>query len=316
MSWSLRQFPDALALVAERVAQATGIPMAHVEKDFWVTEALRGLAVCSAATGVSIVFKGGTSLSKAFGLIQRFSEDVDVIVVVPGNSKGQNDRLLKQFVAAAEESTGLESTVDPRTATKGMKRTATLTYPTGSTSGALRSGVLLELGTRGGAMPTSQRQVASLIVEHWPGEGMEADFAEAEPVALRVLAPVRTLIEKLMILHHAALTGDAVEQQRLARHYYDVWCLLRDNGTVTALSESPADVLAREVSTFTEAAGLGASARPANGFAASPAFDYRATGPARSVYESIVLDQLLWPEALRPSLEDCCGLVQSHADLL
>lgn len=83
--------------------------------------------------------------------------------------------MLKQFVAAAEESTGLESTVDPRTATKGVKRTATLTYPTGSTSGALRSGVLLELGTRGGAMPTSQRQVASLIVEHWPGEEMGAD---------------------------------------------------------------------------------------------------------------------------------------------
>lgn len=81
MSWSLRQLPDALAVAAERVAQATGIPMAHVEKDFWVTEALRGLAVCSAATGVSIVFKGGTSLSKAFGLIQWFSEDVGVVPV-------------------------------------------------------------------------------------------------------------------------------------------------------------------------------------------------------------------------------------------
>lgn len=66
--------------------------MAHVEKDFWVTEVLRGIARCSADTGVSAVFKGGTSLSKAFGLIRRFSEDVDVIVIAPGHSTGQDNR--------------------------------------------------------------------------------------------------------------------------------------------------------------------------------------------------------------------------------
>ena len=46
------------------------------------------------------MFKGGTSLSKAFGLIRRFSEDVDVIVMAPGHSTGQDDRCLKSFVAA------------------------------------------------------------------------------------------------------------------------------------------------------------------------------------------------------------------------
>ena len=74
------------------MAEATGVPIAHVEKDFWVTEVLRGIARCSAVTGVSAVFKGGTSLSKAFGLIRRFSEDVDVIVIAPGHSTGQDDR--------------------------------------------------------------------------------------------------------------------------------------------------------------------------------------------------------------------------------
>ena len=92
MSWPLRESPDALAASAARVARATGILMAQVEKDFWVTEVLRGVARCSADTGVSAVFKGGTSLSKAFGLIQRFSEDVDVIVIAPGQSTGQDDR--------------------------------------------------------------------------------------------------------------------------------------------------------------------------------------------------------------------------------
>ncbi len=316
MSWSLRESPDAVAVAASRVEGVTGIPMAHVEKDFWVTEVLRGVARCSASTGVSAVFKGGTSLSKAFGLIQRFSEDVDIIVIVPGQSTGGDNRMLKQFVSAAEKSTGLDSELDTRTATKGVKRTVTLAYPTDSAPSPLRSGVLLELGTRGGAMPTSQRHVTSLLVEHGPRAGIDLDFVEAEPVATHVLAPVRTLVEKLMIVHHAASTGDAVEQQRLARHYYDIWCLLTDHDTVGALAESPADVLAREVSTFTGAAGLDGTTRPPNGFAASPAFELTATRSARDAFESVVLDQLVWPRAPRPSFEDCLRVVRLYADYL
>ena len=182
--------------------------MAHVEKDFWVTEVLRGVARCSADTGVSAVFKGGTSLSKAFGLIERFSEDVDVIVIAPGQGSGQDDRCLKSFVTAAEAATGLTATIDSRTATKGVKRTARLEYPTNSATGALQQGILLELGARGGAMPTVQRSVRSLLVDHGTAAGLQADFDEAEPVTLHVLAPVRTLVEKLIIVHHAASKGE------------------------------------------------------------------------------------------------------------
>lgn len=101
-----------------------------------------------------------------------------------------------------------------------------------------------------------QRQVVSLLVEHAPEAGLRSDFLESEPVMMHVLAPVRTLIEKLMIVHYAGSRGDVTEQERLARHYYDIWCLLSDHDTIAALQESPADVLAREVSTFTDAAGL------------------------------------------------------------
>ena len=60
---------------------------------------------------------------------------------------------------------------------------------------------------------------------------------------LRVLGPVRTLVEKLMILHHAATAGDETEQVRHARHYYDVWCLLNDEPTIAAFTEWPCDAL-------------------------------------------------------------------------
>lgn len=146
MTWHLRESPTTLAAGTARVAEATDIPTAHVEKDFWITEVLCGIAKCTMETGISTVLKGGTSLSKAFNLIRRFSEDVDVIVITPGHSTGQDDRCLKSFVTAVETSIGLKATIDGRTATRGIKRTARLRYPTNTETGALQQGVILELG--------------------------------------------------------------------------------------------------------------------------------------------------------------------------
>lgn len=316
MTFVFRDAPDALATAASQVASATGIPMAHVEKDFWVTEVLRGVARHSAETGVSAVFKGGTSLSKAFGLLQRFSEDIDIIVMVPGESVGKDNACLKSFVAAAETATGLAADVDPTTATKGVKRTVTLAYPTAAPPVALSQGVRLELGVRGGTMPMIQRSVTSLLVQHGSQTGLEVSFAEAVPFTMHVLAPVRTLVEKLMIVHHAAVAGDALEQARLARHYYDIWCLLNDADTVAALSETPVDVLEREVVTFTAAAELQATRRPPGGFSTSAAFDPVAAQSVRSAFETIVLAQLVWPDAPRPTFEECCETVHRQASVL
>ena len=83
MSHRLRDNPDELDVYVTMIAAQTGIPAAHLEKDFWVTEVLRGAATASSSTGCSVIFKGGTSLSKAHRLIQRFSEDVDLIVILP-----------------------------------------------------------------------------------------------------------------------------------------------------------------------------------------------------------------------------------------
>ncbi|MGH8997927.1 MAG: nucleotidyl transferase AbiEii/AbiGii toxin family protein [Acidimicrobiia bacterium] len=69
--------PPACLFSPPQVADETGIPAAHVEKDFWVTEVLRGVVAGAVASKVVMVFKGGTSLSKAYGIIERFSEDVD-----------------------------------------------------------------------------------------------------------------------------------------------------------------------------------------------------------------------------------------------
>src|SRR5690606_30023406 len=120
-------------------------------------------------------------------------------------------------------------------------------FPSAHDSGALRSGVLMELGTRGGALPQRRLAVQSLIVEHAESIGMPIDFDEAEPVSILVLEPVRTLVDKLVLLHHAATEGDAVRKEATARHYYDVDRLLRNDDVLAQLREPPIDVLAREV---------------------------------------------------------------------
>ena len=64
------------AQLVQIVARSTGIAAALIEKDYWVTHTLWAIH----QTGLDLWFKGGTSLSKGFGLIQRFSEDLDLIV--------------------------------------------------------------------------------------------------------------------------------------------------------------------------------------------------------------------------------------------
>ena len=313
MSAPLRTRLDELEVYVTRVAEATGIPAAHLEKDFWVTEVLRGAANASESTGCSVIFKGGTSLSKAHRLIRRFSEDVDLVVVLPEGGKGARDSALKAFVVAAESTTGVKGAVDPASATKGVKRTAAFAYPTTHRS-VLRPSVLMELGTRGGALPFRRLAVHSLIAEHAEAVSLPVDFDEAAPISLLVVEPVRTLVEKLVLLHHAATEGDAQRQATTARHYYDVDRLLRDEGVLAELQSGPIDLLAREVTEHSRAAGLPTATRPSDGFTASPAWDPSATS-AEAAYNAVT-EQLLWPGAPVSTFAECCRRVHELAGLL
>jgi predicted nucleotidyltransferase component of viral defense system len=308
--------PDVLEVYVTRIAEATRIPPSHIEKDYWVTEVLRGAAKASSDTGCSVVFKGGTSLSKAHHLIQRFSEDVDLIVVLPAGGAKSKDTTLKAFVEGAATATGLVGETDTATTTKGVKRTVTFAYPTARESGVLRSGVMMELGTRGGALPQRRLAVQSLITEHAESVGLPVDFDEAAPVSLLVLEPVRTLVDKLVLLHHAATEGDDARRAATARHYYDVDRLVRNDDVVAQLGDLPIDVIAREVCEHSRAAGLPTAERPKEGFAASPAWDPKSAAVAAGVYTDLVLPSLVWPGAPRSVFAECCERVRSSADLL
>jgi predicted nucleotidyltransferase component of viral defense system len=130
VTYQLVAEPDAVAALSAQVALETGLPAAHIEKDFWITEVLRGVVAAAAAANVEVLFKGGTSLSKAFGLIRRFSEDVDVLVIFPPGGQGARDTLLKRLVRGATEATLLAPVTVPEATGKGEKRGTRFYYGT------------------------------------------------------------------------------------------------------------------------------------------------------------------------------------------
>ena len=88
------EFGPTLDAAAERL----GISPTAVEKDYWVSEVLRVLA---AEFGGDFVFKGGTSLSKGYRIVERFSEDVDVLVLPGERGRGATDTLMKNMGTSA-----------------------------------------------------------------------------------------------------------------------------------------------------------------------------------------------------------------------
>lgn len=137
-----------------------------MEKDFWLTEILRAATVPLDVVGkgggshpVRTVFKGGTSLSRAYGLIERFSEDVDLLVGFPDVELSTNvrDKALKRIRDEVARHLRLDgAAVQAESATTGVKRNVRYHYPTSRrhTHGLMSEGVLREMGSRGGTHPT------------------------------------------------------------------------------------------------------------------------------------------------------------------
>ena len=312
----LRDDSRLLQAAIGEVVERTSIPWAHVEKDFWLTEALRAMTAIADAERFTLLLKGGTSLSKAYRLIERFSEDVDVLVVLPTGSKGAQDRLLRRLIDEAANGCGLPAVVESSGTTKAVKRAARLQFPINATALAgTTDGLLVELGSRGGTMPHERLTIRSLIAEHSHAD--LSDVEEAAPFEISVLSPARTLVEKLVLLHTAHVGGDATRIAKTARHYYDVHQLLDRPEILDELARQGVDALARDVVTYSTAAELPADARPTGGFAASPAFLRGSTSveQASAAYRRII-DQLVWSDSKRPTIEACLAQVQAAADVL
>ena len=312
----LREDPLALAQWSNEVARATRIPLEHVVKDFWITESLRAMASRASEQSVLLVFKGGTSLSKGYRIISRFSDDIDLLCLAEGGETAVHNAMRRLHKAVADQ-LGVEPWVDTNKSMKGEFRPAQYEYPgqvllEGEAPGTIR----VELSTWGGSIPSEVKTLRSLIAEHAGAAGLSHSYEENESFDIRVLRPERTLVEKLVILHDAATRGEH-RQRKTARHYYDLWCLLDRPELRALLAGQGTLALANEVYKHNSASKSSTGQRrPVGGFATSAAFTGAGPAASRDEYARRVVGGLIWPGHPRPTFDECLARIQEYAKIL
>lgn len=219
--------------VVSATAQAQNIDRLFVEKDYWITRSLAQLA--RSPYHNDMVFKGGTSLSKAYGLTHRFSEDID-IAVIDANRFSQNQ--LKRLIhrAAHAMSEGLEEVEkDPITRKTSAYYKQLYRFPTAMRlTGVLpiRQGqILLEINSFGNPYPFVSVEIESFITEFLQTQERFHTIIEEyalQPFTIRVLDKRRTLLEKTVSLLRFSFAQDIKELAAKIRHFYDLYFLVND----------------------------------------------------------------------------------------
>lgn len=213
----------------QATAQRMQIPEIYIEKDYWVTFALYTIFTSPLATDA--VFKGGTALNKCFGIIERFSEDIDLVVL---RREGETDSKLKTKLKKLSRLVGQqipEIEVDGLTHKMGMIRKTVHEYPKTfkGSYGQVRDVLVLESTWLGRYEPYHNHRINCYIYEMMRTVGQE-DVAEKHgllPFTVQVLDVRRTICEKVMSLVRFSYGKTPVEQlKNKIRHMYDIHQLL------------------------------------------------------------------------------------------
>jgi hypothetical protein len=240
---------DRAALYNEAGA-ARGLANAIIEKDFWVCWTLKRLFGIQGENSPGLVFKGGTSLSKGYDAIRRFSEDIDLSFnrtdlgyegdrdPEAASSRKKAEKLIDDLVADVEKhiatgmlprlSAAIEGELGPTAEAgwslkiePGHPQNLIFYYPPSLPAkdyagfAYMSRSVKLEVGARGDPWPTEKREIISYVAQEFP------DFFEEPACSVNVLALRRTFWEKATALH-AEYHLESATPQYFSRHYYDL----------------------------------------------------------------------------------------------
>lgn len=249
----------------------TGMPPFAVEKDWWVVQTLSIVFQTEASS--HLVFKGGTSLSKAWNLIQRFSEDVDLAIdreffeFTGELSKNQRDKLRKtagkyidnDFNSELKDifrKNGFENLTVERVPVDAsdLDRQINIIYPNViPPPGYLEPVVRLEIGSRSLKEPYTVQNISALIDENFP----KMPFANP-PVQVPTVNPERTFLEKIFLLHEEFLRPPEKRRiNRMSRHLYDIAKLSKTSYADKALNDKILyETIVNHRYTFTRISGV------------------------------------------------------------
>lgn len=230
------EFKDLLAIVAKEQK----IDMALIEKDYWIMHVLYSLQ----QQNIEFELKGGTSLSKGFGLIHRFSEDIDIHIKTnfglptEGNADKPAVRNARKsfydLLASNLEIDGITKIErdyafdDPDKYRSGGIRLYYESF-TSSVEG-LKDGILLEVGFDQ-VTPNQAVDISSWVWHHLKKDGLDKQYTRNVASGVLCYHPGYTLIEKLqtIVRKHRNRESDANSNvKNFMRQYYDVYCLLKD----------------------------------------------------------------------------------------
>lgn len=247
---------DQQIMVITQAANRTGLPVQAIEKDLWVTTLLQ--IVFSLPIAEHLVFKGGTSLSKVWNVIQRFSEDID-LAIDPSIWGFEGDLTKKQIKCLRKCSSlfvrdELCQSLKFAVAENGLDKWLSIkadpngegdnTYPEprvihiryyslfDAELPYLYSEVKLEIGSRSLLEPTSKAEVKSIIGQHLPIE--TAIQAVAIPTALAE----KTFLEKAFLLHELFSVPSTGDANRKSRHLYDLVMMMKTEIASSAVSNN------------------------------------------------------------------------------
>ena len=242
--WLHNELVDRLAMLQQTEATHPGINQVAIEKDWWVTVTLKALFQTDCRD--SLIFKGGTSLSKGFNIIERFSEDIDLAIShsffgIEKTNKSQRDKLKKLARRYIQET--LSAQLDAQLKDMGITgytienvtqvqdkngewkpidsdkdpTVILLHYPSivEDTISYIPPRVKIEISCLSMDEPTEERDIHSLICETFEEEDTDANCK------IRTVVPTRTFLEKLFLLAEE-FQKDKPRSVRMSRHLYDL----------------------------------------------------------------------------------------------
>lgn len=226
----------------EELALISGIPAMFIEKDYWLTGVLKNLSEYKQAE--LFVFKGGTSLSKAYGMIERFSEDIDLALLASDLSGNQVKMRIKNTAKALVSH--LEEVHQEQLTSKSsrFRRTAhafTTVFPP-IVGAQVYSFLVLEINAFGNPFPFQDVKMQSMIGQYFQeyGESSLVEQYGLQPFSIQVLKPERTFAEKVLAVVRSSCHKDAIAQlQAKIRHIYDLHIMMQ-NSEIQTFFESDA----------------------------------------------------------------------------
>ncbi len=258
--------------IFEAVSDTTGIPAFAVEKDWWITKTLA--LIFDTEVGKHLVFKGGTSLSKAWKLIERFSEDVDLAIDrsffgFSGDlSKNQRTQLRKtagsyiseiflENLKASFSNNGIIGVSIEAVEVKSSDqdpRIIEIYYPNViPTSTYVEPRVQVEIGSRSLREPFTIQKFSSLIDETFSGREFTNKILEIPTVNAE-----RTFLEKVFLLHEEFnRPKDRIRVDRLSRHLFDIYHLSKAGFEEKAINDQQLyETIVQHRYTFTRVGGV------------------------------------------------------------